>query len=64
MICSPCKYCYRKDLPKEKCAKDCHILKAIQEVDSSLEKLNDGCGIDYTEEYDYNIPPSLISSYC
>jgi hypothetical protein len=62
MICSPCKDCPRKNLPKQKCVKDCQILKAIQEMDSSAEKLNDGYGIDYTEEYGYHIPSSLTSS--
>jgi hypothetical protein len=61
MICSPCKDCLRKNLPKEKCVKGCQILKAIQEMDSSSEKLTHGYAIDYAEEYDYNIPPSLIS---
>jgi hypothetical protein len=62
MICSPCKDCPRKNLPKDKCVKKCKLLEAIQEMNSSSEKLNDGCGIDYTEEYGYNISPSLISS--
>jgi len=62
MICSPCKDCPRKNLPKDKCVKKCKLLEAIQEMNSSSEKLNDGCGIDYTEEYGYDIPSSLISS--
>jgi hypothetical protein len=62
MICSPCKDCPRKHLPKEKCIKECKLLGAIQEMDSSSEKLNEGCGIDYTEEYAYDIPSLLISS--
>ncbi len=62
MICSPCKDCPRKNLPKDNCVKKCKLLEAIQEMNSSSEKLNDGCGIDYTEEYGYNISPSLISS--
>jgi hypothetical protein len=64
MICSPCKNCFRKDLPKEKCASACQILKALQEMASSSENLNEGCGIDYAEEYDYHIPPLLmLNSY-
>jgi len=51
-----------KNLPKDKCIKECKFLEAIQEMSSSSEKLNDGCGIDYTEEYGYDISPSLISS--
>ena len=62
MICSPCKKCHRKNSPKEKCINDCQILKAIQKMDASSEKLNEGCGIDYTEEYGYNIPLSLTSN--
>jgi hypothetical protein len=62
MICSPCKDCPRKNLPNEKCVRDCQILRAIQEMDPSLDKLNEGCGIDYTEEYDSNMPPMLSSS--
>jgi hypothetical protein len=56
MICSPCKHCPKKNLPKDKCVKDCPTLIAVQEMDSSFENLNEGCGIDYTEEYGYNIP--------
>jgi hypothetical protein len=63
MICSPCKVCPRKNLPKDKCVKECKLLEAVQEMDSSSEKLNEGCGIDYTEEYGYDISPSLISSF-
>jgi hypothetical protein len=62
MICSPCKDCTRKNLPKDKCVKECKLLEAIQKMDSSSEKLNEGCGIDCTEEYGYDISPSLISS--
>ena len=62
MICSPCKKCHLKNSPKDKCINDCQILKAIQEMDLASEKLNEGCGIDYSEEYGYNIPLSLISN--
>ena len=59
MICSPCKFCPKKNLPKDKCVKDCPILIAIQEMDSSSENINEGCGIDYSEEYGCNIPNAL-----
>lgn len=59
MICSPCKNCPRENLPKDKCAKECKLLKSIQERDLSCENLYEGYGIDYTDEYSYNIPPSL-----
>ena len=62
MICSPCKDCTRKHLPKDKCLKECKLLGAIQEMDSSSEKLNEGCGIDYTEEYGYDILVSFPST--
>jgi len=62
MISSPCKNCPRKDLPKEECAKNCKLLKAIQDINVSTEKWNDGSGIDYTEEYSYMLPPSMAQS--
>lgn len=62
MICSPCKDCPRKYLPKDKCIKECNLLEAFQKMNSSSRNLNEGCGIDYTEEYGYNILPSLPSS--
>jgi hypothetical protein len=62
MIASPCKNCPRENLPKEKCIRNCQILKTIQEMNSSDDKLNEGCGIDYNEEYGYNFPSSFTSS--
>jgi len=59
MISSPCKNCPRENLPKENCIKSCSVLQAIQNMESFTEKLNDGCGTDYTEEYHYN---SALSS--
>ena len=59
MISSPCKNCPRKDLPKEDCAKNCKLLKAIQDIQVSNERWNVGSGIDYTEEYSYSLPPSI-----
>ena len=53
MISSPCKNCPRENLPKEKCIKSCKMLQAMQNMESFTEKSNDGCGIDYTEEYTY-----------
>jgi hypothetical protein len=51
MISSPCKNCPRENMPKENCIKNCKMLQAIQNMEPLTEKLNDGCGIDYTEEY-------------
>ena len=62
MIASPCKNCPRKNLPKDKCINDCQVLNAVQAKASSDETLNEGCGIDYTEEYGFNIPLSLPSN--
>ena len=62
MIRSPCKDCPKKHLSKDKCISVCNRLKEIQKMDSSIEKWNEGCGIDYTVMYTFNIPPSLISS--
>jgi hypothetical protein len=62
MISSPCKNCPRRDLPKEHCAKNCSLLKAIQDIHVSTEKWNVGTGIDYTEEYSYTLPSSISES--
>jgi len=59
MISSPCKNCPRKDLPKEDCAKNCKLLKAVQDIHVSAEKWNVGRGIDYTEEYCCTLPLSI-----
>jgi len=61
MIYSPCKDCPRRHLPKDKCIKNCKLLKKIQEADLSCVKCNEGRGIDYSEEYSYNISQSLTS---
>jgi hypothetical protein len=53
MISFPCKNCPRENLPKENCIKSCNVLQAIQNMEPFTKKLNDGCGIDYTEEYNY-----------
>jgi hypothetical protein len=50
MISSPCTTCQKKNKPKEKCAKDCKILQAIQYHQVLYEKENFFHGIDYTEE--------------
>jgi hypothetical protein len=56
MISSPCKTCPRKNLPKDNCIKNCRVLKAVQYMEVSAEKLNDRCAINYTQEYRCNIP--------
>jgi hypothetical protein len=62
MISSPCKNCPKKDLPKEDCAKNCKLLKAVQDIQVSAKKWGVGSGIDYTEEYSYTIPHSISKS--
>ena len=59
MISSPCKSCSKINLPKEKCVKECKLLQAIQDMELTSEKLNDGSSIDYSEEYSYNVPLRL-----
>jgi len=63
MISSPCKNCPRMHLPKEDCAKNCKLLKAVQEVNASAEKWNVERGIDYSEEYSYTLPPLSAQSF-
>lgn len=59
MISSPCKNCSRKNQPKDMCAKNCKLLNALQDIEVSSEKWNDGSGIDYTEEYNCSISLSF-----
>ncbi|MFO7553983.1 MAG: hypothetical protein R6W88_02150 [Desulfobacterales bacterium] len=59
MISSPCKNCSKINLPKEKCVKECKLLHTIQDMELTAKHTNDGSGIDYTEEYSFNIPLSL-----
>ena len=61
MISSPCKNCPRKDLPKNKCISECKLLKEIQEMNSSMDRWDEGCGVDCTELYTVNIPASIGS---
>ncbi len=56
MISSPCKNCSKQNLPKEKCVKECKMLQAIQNMELTAEKRNDGSSIDYSEEYSFNGP--------
>jgi hypothetical protein len=56
MIASPCKTCPKKNLSKDNCIKHCRVLKGLQDMEVSAEKLNDRGAIDYTQEYSCNIP--------
>ena len=62
MISSPCKNCPRKDLPKEDCAQDCQLLKAIQDIELSAEINSTSSGIDYSAENRYTIPLALTKT--
>ena len=62
MISSPCKNCTRKDLPKDTCAKNCELLKALQDIEISAERWSSGRGIDYTEEYNCSISLSFSNN--
>ncbi len=50
MIYSPCVNCHKKNQPKEKCAKDCKILHAIQIYQAVNERESIFPAIDYAEE--------------
>jgi len=50
MISSPCANCHKKNQPKEKCAKDCKILRDIQYHQALYEKDSFFHAIDYSEE--------------
>ena len=62
MISSPCKNCSKRNLPKEKCFKECQLLQSVQDMELTAEKINDGSGIDFTEEYSFNIPFAFSTS--
>lgn len=59
MISSPCKNCHRKNLPKDKCAKNCELLQSIQDIQALDKKNCNVSGIDCTEDSRYTIPPSI-----
>lgn len=50
MIYSPCVNCHKKNQPKERCAKDCKILHAIQIYQAINERESILPAIDYAEE--------------
>ena len=55
MISSPCTDCHNKDRPKEKCAKNCEVLQAVQFYQALIEKSDIEPAIDYTEEWRFYI---------
>jgi hypothetical protein len=62
MISSPCKKCFRENLPKDKCIKDCQLLRGIQDILVSTEKNCVSSGIDCTEENRYTVSLSLTKT--
>lgn len=55
MISSPCSRCPNKHLPKDICAKDCKILREIQDYQLSSRELSLATAIDYSAENRYTI---------
>lgn len=51
MISSPCRNCRNKDVPKDKCAKDCRLLIEVQQLHASVEESRLVYAIDVLEEY-------------
>jgi hypothetical protein len=62
MISSPCKNCFRENLPKDKCMKDCQLLRGIQDILVSTEKNGVSSGIDCTDENRYAVSLSLTNT--
>jgi len=50
MISSPCRYCEKKDQPKENCARECKLLEEVQLIQTSLRDINSSVGFDIAEE--------------
>ena len=59
MIASPCKDCPKKNLPKSDCAKDCNLLKAVQNVQISAHENGISDRQDYCTKIEYEIPQSF-----
>ena len=62
MTSSPCKNCPNRFKSKFECAKDCEILKQVQEIQSNLQEQNIFSAIDYSEEGRFSINYSSNSS--
>ena len=59
MIASPCKNCSKKNLPKSDCAKDCKLLKTIQNFEVEVHESGISIKQDYFTESEYDIPLSF-----
>ena len=62
MISSPCKNCFRENLPKDKCMKDCQLLREIQDLLVSTGRNCVSTGIDCTEENRYTVSLSITNT--
>jgi len=59
MISSPCKNCHKKNLSKKDCAKDCQLLKEIQNFQVAKEQGYVSSRLEYSEHIQYAVPHSL-----
>ena len=59
MIASPCKNCPKKKLPKADCAKDCKLLKTLQNLEFRAHESGISSGQNYLTEIEYDIPQSF-----
>lgn len=50
MISSPCKFCHKKDYPKDECLKNCKLLQEIQDMQISKPQTSGYSAIDYGED--------------
>ena len=55
MISSPCSNCPNKNLPKDKCVKDCNTLQSIQKFQVSIKEGGVPSAIEYAEEGRFEI---------
>ena len=61
MIASPCRNCPKRSQPKENCMKDCELLQAIQDIESSVKEVTPISGIDFTEESRFTFNLSTVN---
>jgi hypothetical protein len=55
MISSPCKFCSKKDDPKDECLKDCKLIHEIQDLQIARGESSAYSAIDYTEDNRFSI---------
>ncbi|MBN1932268.1 MAG: hypothetical protein JW786_11735 [Desulfobacterales bacterium] len=62
MILSPCRNCPKRNQPKDKCIKNCELIKKLQDMQVSLNQkveTNIGPAVNYAEEGRFTINSSL-----